>query len=121
MTIEQNIFKQLSEELSLPYIGIEQDWDLEMANSDRVEEFLEFYKRRALSDEEKIAVMSLILASYDDFLNKNDWVNDEKWEEIKGELKNDRELLVDLINYWSLDDNSAEECVFNITPLIREI
>ena len=121
MILKKEIIEQLSKELSLPFTGIEQDWDLEMANSDRISDFLKFYKQNSLSVDKKIAIMSLILASYDDFLNENDLENDDKWNEIKSVLKSERVIFNDLIDYWSLSSELEEDKFFRITPLIRQI
>ncbi|MGE8299104.1 MAG: hypothetical protein ACN6OW_05980 [Sphingobacterium paramultivorum] len=53
------------------YIGREQDWDIEMVDSNRKNEFIDLYHQYDLGFEEKVALMSLITASYDDFLNEN--------------------------------------------------
>lgn len=121
MILKKEIIKQLSKDLSLPYTGIEQDWDIEMANPNRIDEFIEFYKESNLYDDKKEAVMSLILASYEDFLNDNDLEIDDRWDEIKSILESQRVIFVDLINYWSLCNEIDEDNLFRITPLIRNI
>ena len=112
--------EQLSKELSLPYTGTEQDWDIEMADSNRIDEFIKFYKESHLCDDKKVAVMSLILASYDDLLNENNLEIDDRWNEIKSILKSEMIIFVDLIDYWSLS-NEEEDNLFQITPLVRNI
>lgn len=121
MILKKEIIEQLSKELSLPFTGIEQDWDLEMANSNRISDFLKFYKQNNLSVSKKIAVMSLILASYNDFLNENNLENDDKWNEIKSVLKSEKMIFDVLIDYWSLSNELEEDNLFRITPLIRQI
>jgi hypothetical protein len=63
MILKKEIIEQLSKELSLPFTGLEQDWDIEMADSNRINDFLEFYQQNNLSADKKVAMMSLILAS----------------------------------------------------------
>ena len=46
--------------------------------------------------------MSLIIASYDDFLNENNVEIDFRWHSIKAMLAKDRIHFEELINYWSL-------------------
>lgn len=120
MILKKEIIKQLSKELSLPYTGIEQDWDIEMADSNRINDFLEFYHQNDLSTDKKVAVISLVLASYEDFLNENDLEIDNKWDDIRSILESEKVIFVDLINYWSLG-NEVEEDVFRITLLMRNI
>ncbi|MFA7379433.1 MAG: hypothetical protein WC150_03160 [Bacteroidia bacterium] len=118
MILRKEIIEQLSKELSLPYKGIEQDWDIELADNKRVDEFISYYNENDLSDELKYATMSIILASYDDFLNDKELDRDYKWNEIKEILKSEKEVFSNLIEYWAVD--SEIENVFRITPLIRE-
>src|SRR5690606_26829963 len=104
MILKKKIIEQLSKELLLPYTGIEQDWDIEMADSNRINDFLKFFQQNDLSVDEKIAVMSLILASYEDFLNENDLEIDNRWKDVSSILETERVIFVDLINYWSLNN-----------------
>ncbi|RPE06025.1 hypothetical protein EGT74_27130 [Chitinophaga lutea] len=119
MILRKEIVEHVSKELSLPFTGTEQDWDIEMADQRRVDEFVAYYKENDLSKEVKYAIMSLILASYDDFLNEKDLDKDNKWNEIKVILKSEKEIFTNLINYWSVGTETAN--VFRITPLIREV
>jgi len=65
--------------------------------------------------------MSLILASYDDFLNENNLENDDRWDENKSILESERVIFADLINYWSLYNEVDEDNLFRITSLVRGI
>ncbi|TJZ60058.1 hypothetical protein FAZ15_14330 [Sphingobacterium olei] len=121
MILKKEALEQLSKELSLPFTGAEQDWDIEMADSQRINDFLEFYHRRDVSTDNKVAVMSLVLASYEDFLNENDLQTDESWDAINLILESEKAIFIDLINYWSLSNEFEEENIFRITPLIRSI
>lgn len=118
MILRKEIIEQLSKKLSLPYMGIEQDWDVELADKNRVDEFISYYNENDLSAEMKYAAMSIILASYDDFLNDKELDSDYRWHEIEKILKSEKEVFSDLIEYWAVD--SEIENVFRITPLIRE-
>ena len=108
----------LSKKLSLPYTGTEQDWDIEMADSSRIKEFIDLYHQYDLAFEERVALISLIIASYDDFLNENNVEIDCRWDAIKAMLAKDRIHFVELINYWSLYN---ETDIFRITPLMRTV
>jgi len=121
MILKKEIIEQLSKELSLPFTGREQDWDIEIANSNRINDFLKFYKDNDLSNDKKVAIMSLMLASYEDFLNERNIEIDDTWNEIKSVLESERVIFVELIHYWSLDNEVEEDNLFLITPLIRNI
>lgn len=121
MILKKEIVEQLSKELLLPYTGIEQDWDIEMANPNRINDFLNFYQKNDLSVNKKIAVMSLILASYEDFLTENSLESDDRWNDVSLILESERVIFVDLINHWSLKEEVKEDDLFLITPLMRDI
>lgn len=121
MFVRQDTLKRLSENLSLPYTGTEQDWELEMADASRIDEFIEYYKNNLLSKDEKYALISLIIASYDDVLSLGKLRIDHNWTMIKTLLEKDRILFADLISYWKLEDETDDDNLFAITPLIRTI
>lgn len=121
MILKKEIIEQLSKELLLPYTGVEQDWDIEMADSNRINDFLEFYQQNDLSVDKKMAVMSLLLASYEDFFNENDLKIDDRWRDVSSILETEKVIFVDLINYWSLSNEVEEDNLFRITPLMRKI
>jgi hypothetical protein len=121
MILKRKVIEELSKKLLLPFTGIEQDWELEMANLERIDEFLNFYKKSVLSTDEKIALMCLILASYDDLLNEKKLEVDNRWNEIKELLELDRVLFIELLDYWALNDELGKENLFKITPLVRSI
>ena len=121
MILKLEVIESLSKRLELPYTGIEQDWDIEMANPDRIEEFLSYLKNTELDKSEKIAMMSLIIASFEDLLNEDE-TNERQcdlWNNIKIMLESDFELFSDIITYWSLIDE--KENVFAITHYIRKV
>lgn len=121
-TIKREIIESLSRQLALPYTGTEQDWDIEMADAARIADFLQFYQTHRLSADEKIAVMALILASYDDHLYENNLqTGSSAWQEIAALLKAEKTLFAGLINYWSCNDGDAADDLFAITPLVRKI
>lgn len=121
MILKKEIIEQLSKDLLLPYTGAEQDWDIEMADYKRIDEFIKFYKGSNLSDDKRVAVMSLILSSFDDLLNETNMEIDDRWNEIKLILKSEEFIFVDLIDYWSLSNEVEEVNLFRITPLMRNI
>lgn len=119
MILRKEIIEQLSRKLSLPYMGFEQDWDVELADKNRIDDFISYYNENDLSAEMKYATMSILLASYDDFLNDKELDVDYRWYEIEIILKSEKGIFRDLIEHWAVD--SEIENIFRITTLIREI
>jgi len=114
MILKQDIIMALCKKLSLPYKGTEQDWDIEMADSSRINEFIDLYHQHDLAFEERMALMSLIVTSYDDYLNEHDASVDYRWDRIRAMLVKYKEHFVELINYWPMHN---ETDIFRITPL----
>lgn len=121
MSLTKEVIKSISQKLSLPFTGIEQDWEVELADSARVEEFIIFYKNEKLISAEKKVLMSLIFASYDDLLTEREIDSDALWAEITSLINEDRSLFTELLDYWRLEGEEVPENYFKITPLIREI
>jgi len=96
-----------------------QDWEYIVANASRVEEFLAFYENTPLNIEEKFALMVIIIASFDDYLNESNFCR-TIWNRIKNLLEKDKQIHVNTILYWSLEDEDLEEC-FTVTRYMREI
>lgn len=119
MILKRKAIDYLNKELSLPFTGVEQDWEIEMADSSRLEEFIIFYEKSHLNIEEKRALMSLIIASYDDMLNECE--NKSLWNRIAVCIVSEKQIFSDILSYWKLDNEEIEENLFNITPLIRGI
>lgn len=65
--------------LNLPAKGDEQDWDIEFADGKRIKEFISAFHTNDLGMPKKYALVSLILASYDEHLEVEKEVNGEIW------------------------------------------
>lgn len=110
----------ISQKLKLPVTGTEQDWDIELADPTRIDEFITLFKQdSSLDNEQKYTLMALILASYEDALQEGNPLNDT-WEYVKKTLKNDL-TYSDLVEYWSLPTETDEDNFFGLTPFIRSL
>lgn len=121
--LRKEAIEYINKIFSFQYMGIEQDWELEMANCSRINEFISFYVNTQLSVDRKRALMALILASYDDLLNEInlDTYIGEIWSEIKHILESEKKIFGDLITYWSCEGEINPDNYFKLTPLIRKI
>lgn len=119
MILKKEAINSISQKLNLPITGYEQDWEIELANSERVTEFISVYQEQKLLLEEKKALMSLIFASYDDYLNEKGIDKDDLWLKIVPLIELDRDLFEELLSYWSLAEENSSEYYFKITPLVR--
>jgi hypothetical protein len=112
--------KRLNTLLSLPHRDGMQDWDVELADPNRVQEFCDVYERKHLDPPEKQALMALIIASYDDYLEER---GNEVflWNKIAALLRKDCDLHKSIMLYWLCGDNEEQIGEFAITPLIRAL
>lgn len=121
----------LNTELSLNASGEEQDWELELGDDERIEEFIDFYRNRERNSEIDFALVSLIVASFEDRVigrfsqidgeykdiferGDNDimkvYVEDEifTWKEIKSIIDSNMELFSEIVRYWSCVDYDGD-------------
>jgi hypothetical protein len=83
-----------------------QDWELEVTDASRIGEFCRYYEESALTIEEKFALMALIVASFDDYLqatpSKQHDPSFEAW--IERLLRENFVLHSYTVEYWSVLD-----------------
>ena len=118
--VTRESIEKLSRELKLPEPDeFSQDWQYEVADSNRLEEFVIFYLNNKLNKSEKFTLMSLILESASDCVQRES-LNCKTWEQITKILTYDIDINEQILEYWACDDDKIEDC-FYITPLIRKI
>jgi hypothetical protein len=120
MIIKNEVIKYLNKFLNLPASGHEQDWAVEMGDPNRVQEFIEVYKTGDFTNEQRFALVSLILASYEELLYRED-DGGTLWKDIRQIILVNKELFKDILNHWGLENEAKQENWFKITPLIRDI
>ncbi|WP_422004857.1 hypothetical protein [Roseivirga pacifica] len=82
--------RKLSKRLGFHWYENTQDWDLIESDSARIREFLQIYKDDDLSDDEKFALMQLIICSFDDLVEEGGNINREGiWTDCKHILINE--------------------------------
>jgi len=113
---------RLSSLLGLAYEPWMQDWELQCADAQRIGEFLDLYERGSLSEDDRFALMSLIVASFDDWISDGD--RDELiLKRVRTYLAADFSLHEATIYYWCLWDCDVTNAdnMFSATPFMREI
>jgi hypothetical protein len=71
MYLTKEAIENLNKKLNLPILTpYSQDWEYEQADSSRVQEFMTYYENSVLTNNEKFALMALIVSSYDDYLSE---------------------------------------------------
>ena len=96
----KEVMATLNRVLHLPATGREQDWDIELADPDRASEFAAYLEDHALNEEEKRALMALVLGSLED-LAQTEGVSTELADRVRRLLRADMTLYTDLIKRWN--------------------
>ncbi|MCA9679313.1 MAG: hypothetical protein H6708_03110 [Kofleriaceae bacterium] len=111
---------RISEMLVLRRTGMEQDWDVELADAGRLSEFVDVYARPDLSREDKAALMALILASVDRDVEANGRAP-AAWDLISVHIQADWDLHESRVRYWRCDDTDDPDSWFHLTPYVRRL
>jgi len=106
--IEAKSIELLNRLLKLPASGFEQDWEIELSNSKRIDEFVELYQKCSdLSEADRKALMALIISSCDDALNNGSF-DEVLWQKIVLIITDEKELHRDLVTYWTSGKNTDD-------------
>jgi hypothetical protein len=114
--------QSLSTILRLPYYQSDEDWEWQVADEKRFEEFLSLYEHGRLSDDERFSLMEIIIQSVEDT---------ELEDAFRLRLVQIERLLVDgftlhesTISYWHenpLNPLSESEQNWLVSPLMSDI
>lgn len=109
----------LSKRFNLPNEENMQDWEWEVADSARINEFIKAYKTESLNDDEKFTLMEIIIQSFEDL--NTDLNNNPNWNGILKILRTNFTLHQYTIWYWSdfVNDNNDEK--WTVTDYLKKI
>lgn len=101
-----DIERSVNDMFNLPNNLVNQDWPLEVSDSSRIHEFLVSLETNPdrVSNDIKIAIMALILASYDDYINEDLPADSEIERRIIQILSGNISQYKELIFFWSSED-----------------
>ena len=116
----QNELEELNGVFGFDATGEEQDWGVEFANENRTEEFFLCYESQSFSKSQKMAVMQLVLASFDELIYSGK-DNEELWQRISRSLVKDAPIHKYTIEYWCCDGESNENNMFSTTSRMRAV
>lgn len=110
----------LGKRLGFKYTG--QDWEIVNGDPSRLEEFLLIYEQEPLDEDQRFALMELIVASYEELACEQP--DNAIWERIRKHLCDRFSLHAYTVECWALSDASYDEDRQGwhaITPQMREI
>jgi hypothetical protein len=113
---------KLASRFGLPNHPSMQDWEIEVSDPARIDEFLTVYTSGQLSDDEKFTLMETIIASFDELAaTGGDLDTDTRWRLTRSLLQNNITLHAYSVWYWSRLDAEEKDEMFCVSPLIREV
>jgi hypothetical protein len=96
-----------------------QDWPWEVADADRIDEFLAVYESGELSDDARFTLMEIILQSFEDLGRTRDF--DARWARTLDLLERSIDLHAHSVWYWSALDTDDVNEQWLVTPFVRRI
>jgi len=115
----QKTIESLAKRFNLPNTPDMQDWEWEVADSDRIDEFISAYESGELNKDEKFTLMETIIQSFEEL--EIPLLREPRWKKVLNLLEDNIELHIYSIWYWSdLEfDNKDEQ--YRVSPFIRPI
>lgn len=117
---------RLAELLGLPYEPSMQDWEWEIADTCRFQEFIDVYRNLHLPEQERVSLMEILIQCVEDLLQDPFRTGEsrgvEEWKDVATLLRLHPRLHARSIYYWCCFDLSPyEESCFLISPLMRQV
>jgi hypothetical protein len=109
----------LAARFDLPNRPDMQDWEWEVADPTRLDEFIDAYQSGNLDDDERFTLMEIIIQSFEDLGQRSEL--DPRWQRILGILDRNIELHACSVWYWSVLDGESRDEQFWVTPSMRSI
>jgi hypothetical protein len=99
-----------------------QDWEYEVSDHTRIDEFLAGYETEQLSEDEKFTLMLTIVDSFEGLARTGvDLAADRRWQRTIWILGNNIPLHAYAVWYWSCLDAEDEDEMFCVTPFVRQV
>ena len=96
-----------------------QDWGWEVADVQRLDEFITAYQSGELDDDERFTLMEMILQSFENLGDAT--FTDMRWDLLRDILDMNIQLHADTVWYWARPGTDDPEQQFAITPVVRPI
>ena len=96
-----------------------QDWEWEVADSERIDEFLEVYSMDSITDDERFVLLEMLLQSFED--SEIDIENDIRWQSLLELINKYFKIHSYTIWYWSCFDTPEVEHRWRISKYMRNV
>jgi hypothetical protein len=109
----------LARRFGLPNDPSMQDWPWEVADAERLDEFLAAYEGGGLSEDERFTLMEIILQSFEDLAASTGF--DARWDRALEAIDRNIDLHANSVWYWSALENENPAELWLVTPFLRRI
>ncbi len=107
----------LAERFGLPNEPWMQDWEYQVADAARIDDFLA-YAETGPGEEEAFVLMAMIFQSFEDLGEAA--LQDPRWARVERLLQSQSGLHQPTLRYWA-NPGKTSESVWHITPLVRSV
>ena len=99
-----------------------QDWEYQVADEKRIDEFLAAYETGGLSDDERFTLMETIIESFEDVAHMGgDLSSDSRWQHTLDLLDRNIALHAHSVWYWSCPEAENDDDIFLVGRFVRKI
>jgi len=109
----------LASRFNLPYHDDMQDWECEVADESRFQEFLSAYQLPELTDAERFSLMEVLIQCVEDKADKPD--SAAAWQALESHLIRAKMLHLSTIQYWASDGETEPNHCFFVAPAMRRL
>lgn len=107
----------LAKRLNLAYLENMQDWEYEVADIFRIDDFLNTYDLNDITEDERFLLIEMLFQSFEEV---DDLEKDTRWYRTLSLVENNLDLHTQTVLYWANGVESLEDS-WNITPFIRNL
>ena len=110
--------EKLVERFNFEYSIDMQDWEWQVADYSRIDEFIDYYEKDGLTNDEKFTLMETMIQSFED--SETELESNEKWKKIIKLLNKNFNLHQYSIWYWASFDYELIDC-WNVSQFMRRL
>ncbi len=104
---------------NLPNFPEMQDWQWEVADAGRIDEFIAAYRSGQLDDDERFTIMETIIQSFEDLGEALH--SDIRWQTVVDLLGANIKLHAKTVWYWAMPDEGDCENHWTVSSSLRQI
>jgi hypothetical protein len=111
----------LAKRFSLPNEPDMQDWEYEVADQARLDEFLQALEREDFTDDERFTLSETVMQCFEDLAQTGRQIDqNSEWKRFAALLRSRPRLHARTLWYWSAFDSTLDDA-WRISPLVRQL